>query len=251
MPDVGDRRIQTPELRRLPAHGPEEVARAGREVALLGPDPVLVAPDPEQHRLQCEPLDGLAQRRRLEGLATGQHVLRLRPHAPGQGRLVAHHAQVQPPLPRQPLPERVHPWQLVTGVNVHDRERDLPQEGLAAEPQQQRRVLAHGPEHRQAPVPRPRLPDHAHALADQALPAGHGGHGPPGRFGTERFLAWVVATGLPLATALHALRRIASEPEWRDRRPYPMPQRFHRCRVRLSTLPAPTNILLLRIHHAR
>ena len=58
--------------------------------------------------------------------------------------------QVQVPLGREPVAVGDHLRDLERGVDVHERERHVPEERLARQPQQDRAVLADRPEHAQA-----------------------------------------------------------------------------------------------------
>ena len=88
----------------------------------------------------------------------------------GEGRVgverrpvLAHH-HLEAILHRQPVPVGDHLGNLEARVDVHERKGDVPEEGLARQPQQDRGVLANGPQHAQALEVTKRFPEDVNAL---------------------------------------------------------------------------------------
>ena len=158
-----------PQLRRLVRHVPVAVPVARREVPFLAAAAFLIGPGADDHageRLAAGGLDvlpglvvqhparPLARERVFQRLALERRAA-LEPRAlavgerlPGrQGLVVAAEDHVQLPLPGQAVAVLDHLRDLVLRVDVHQRQRHVPEEGLAGQPQQHRAVLADRPEH--------------------------------------------------------------------------------------------------------
>ena len=67
----------------------------------------------------------------------------------GQGPFVAAEDHVDLPLPGEAIAILDHLRDLVAGIDVYQRKRDMTEEGLPRQPEQDRAVLADRPEHHQ------------------------------------------------------------------------------------------------------
>src|SRR3546814_6780428 len=108
------------ELRRLVAAVPGPALAARAEHPLLGPRRLLVAADAGDHPLQGVLGDGLAQPR---GLARRRARRRRQRGVDLLQRRAGLALEVEPPLRRVAVAERVHLGKLLAGVHVHHRER--------------------------------------------------------------------------------------------------------------------------------
>ena len=152
-----------PEFRRLIPEVPLAVLVARRKVSFLGPRALLIRPDAEDNAGVPLFFHQLLQRVGLEGCAAGHPPKRM-VHPCRQRLLVLADNQVQAPFAGQPIPVLDHGGDFVAGVDVQERERHVAQEGLAREPQEHRRVFAHGPEHGKIVEVLVRLPQDVDAL---------------------------------------------------------------------------------------
>ena len=118
----------------------------------------------------------LLERLGLEQPAAGDPVRR--PVGEGallpEGLLVLAVDQVQVPFRREPVPIPDHLRDLERGVDVHQGEGDVSQEGLPRQPEQDGAVLPDGPEHAQALEVGVGLPQDVHAAVLQLIQVVHG-----------------------------------------------------------------------------
>ncbi len=70
-------------------------------------------------------------------------------HAVREGFFVLANDQIQTPLPCQPVTILDHLRDLIAGVDVNKREWDVPEKGFSGQPQENRGIFTHGPEHGQ------------------------------------------------------------------------------------------------------
>src|SRR4051812_13234469 len=145
LPDT--RVVDVPELGTLRARVPLPEVVAEREDPLLGPGALLVAPRTADRGVELVLLDRIEQRRRLQPVSR-----RARPGLLDDAALVdrlLHRRDDQPlaELLHAAVAELDHLGEVVAGVDVHDRERELARpECLLGEPEQHDRVLAAGEE---------------------------------------------------------------------------------------------------------
>jgi hypothetical protein len=178
--------VLIPELGRLIRDLPFHVPAARRKVALLRARRLLVAPDADDDAgvivLGQERLQRILLERRA-ALDARRPAIGIGP-ARGQDRLVAIHDQPQIPLPHHAVAKLDHLRNLVAGIDMHERERHVTEERLPGQPQQDRGVLTHAPEHREVGELRVGLPEHEHRLVFEARQViGAVRHGIPGIIG--------------------------------------------------------------------
>ena len=138
-----------PQFRRLVLDIPLHCGRPGTEHTFLGPRRFLVTADANDHRPEAMAVEGLPERILLKQ-RTALHARQFpigEGGAGGERLFVARHHQFQTPIPNQPVPERNQFRDLVTGVEVHQRKRNVPEEGLAREPEDHIGIFADAPEH--------------------------------------------------------------------------------------------------------
>src|SRR3954449_404734 len=139
--------VEVPQLGTLRARVPLAEVVAEAEDALLRPRTLLVAARTAHRRIELMLLDRVEQRRRLQLVARRARAGLLL-HATVVDRLL--HARDDEPLAElrhATVAELDHLGEVVSRVDVHDRERELRRaESLLGEPEQHDRVLAAGEE---------------------------------------------------------------------------------------------------------
>ena len=139
--------VEAPDLRPLRSRVPLAEVVAEAEDPLLRAGALLVAARAADGRVEAVSLDRVEQRRRLELVSR-----RARPGLVDDPAFVDRllDARDDEPLAElcdAPIAELDHLGEVVAGVDVHDREGELPRpEGLLGQPQQHDRVLAAGEE---------------------------------------------------------------------------------------------------------
>lgn len=158
-----------PELRGLVVQVPVVVLVPGGEVALFGAGALFVRAgahdDPGVSGLvgvllvfpgaQVQPVAGPLS---VQGIGQGFGLQQaaafhpahcpVREGRPGVKRFpVLSIDHIQPVLPGQPVPVFDHFRDFIVGVDVHQRKRNVPEKGLAGQPQKHGGILADGPEH--------------------------------------------------------------------------------------------------------
>ena len=139
--------VEVPELGTLRARVPLAEVVAEAEDPLLRAGALLVAARAADRRVEAVLLDRVEQRRRLQLVPRGARPGLLDDAAAVDRLLHRRDEQRLAELGDAPVAELDHLGEVVAGVDVHDRERELAgAEGLLREPQEHDRVLAAGEE---------------------------------------------------------------------------------------------------------
>ena len=147
-----------------------------REDSLLGPRSLLVAAGAAERCVELPVPERVEQRPGLEQAAAALGPDRERLSAVGDRRLIGVDDQPRADVSGVPVPELDHLAELVSRVDVQQRERNWPGiERLLRQPQQHRRVLADRVEHHRPFELRDHLPDDVDALGLERAQSGPAG----------------------------------------------------------------------------
>src|SRR5438128_5421175 len=162
------RPVLIPELRRLTDDIPLGSFTALAEDALLGPRAFLVPANADDDGLELVLLDHLLQRLRLERRTADQPASPV-VHPLGERGRVLSDDQLEAQLAGEAIAILDHLGNLVARVDVDQRVRDVPEQRLARQPEQDRRVLPHRPQHGQPGDLGPGLAQDVQALVFERL----------------------------------------------------------------------------------
>jgi hypothetical protein len=144
-----------PQLGRLAFDVPFHIPVARAEVAFFGPRrflvPAHVHNDPREPMAFRHPFEGIL----LEHAATpdARRLARRVGSAAKQHLIIHAQDELEVPLGHQPVPVFNHAVNLTRSIHMHQRKGDMAKKGLACHPEQNRRVFADAPQHRQVLEP--------------------------------------------------------------------------------------------------
>ena len=143
---------------------------AERVDALLGPALLFVAPRPAKRRVEAAFFQRIQQAARLQQPAAVLRAQRIGIGAVCNRLLVAMHDQVGADLARVLVAEPNHLGELIAGIHMQQRERNLPRiKGLLRQSQHHRRIFADRIQHHRPRELRHRLAQNRDALRLQRL----------------------------------------------------------------------------------